>query len=102
MLTNELERAISESELIVARSGYSTVMDLDKLNAKAFFIPTPGQFEQEYLATYLKQQNIADFAAQEDFKMTLLLNSENYTGFIKSKTSKLNLFNFEVFSKFKN
>lgn len=97
MLTKELEKAINESEIVLARSGYSTIMDLDKLNAKAFFIPTPGQFEQEYLATYLKQQKIANFATQEDFKMTLLLNSENYSGFLKSKTSKSNEFNFEVF-----
>ncbi len=39
--------------LIVARSGYSTIMDLCRLNRKALLIPTPGQPEQEYLASKL-------------------------------------------------
>lgn len=36
---------------IIARSGYSTIMDLDALGVlhKAEFHPTPGQSEQEYL-----------------------------------------------------
>ncbi len=42
---------------IVARSGYSTIMDLVTLNCldKAELIPTPGQTEQEYLATIHKK-----------------------------------------------
>jgi hypothetical protein len=37
------------------RSGYSTIMDLSVLNLlhKAEFHPTPGQSEQEYLASWL-------------------------------------------------
>jgi uncharacterized protein (TIGR00661 family) len=97
MLANELENAINESEIVLARSGYSTIMDLDKLGAKAFFIPTPGQFEQEYLAKYLKNQHIANYARQESFKTEMLVGMENYTGFLKSKTSKSNTFDFEVF-----
>ena len=40
---------------IIARSGYSTIMDLDALGVlhKAEFHPTPGQSEQEYLFSYL-------------------------------------------------
>jgi len=36
---------------IIARSGYSTIMDLKALDCleKTEFIPTPGQTEQEYL-----------------------------------------------------
>jgi predicted glycosyltransferase len=32
--------------MVLSRSGYTTIIDLAKLNKKAFFIPTPGQFEQ--------------------------------------------------------
>jgi hypothetical protein len=39
-------------------------MDLYYLKSKAFFIPTPGQYEQEYLARYLDENNIAPFALQ--------------------------------------
>ncbi len=43
---------------IIARSGYSTIMDLAFLDLlhKAELIPTPGQTEQEYLANYLKSR----------------------------------------------
>lgn len=47
----ELASVLLGSKKIIARSGYSTIMDLDALNCldKAEFIPTPGQTEQEYL-----------------------------------------------------
>lgn len=38
-----------ESETIVSRSGYSTLMDLKVLNKKSILFPTKGQKEQEYL-----------------------------------------------------
>lgn len=48
----ELQAALRGADHIIARSGYSTLMDLDALGllAKAELIPTPGQSEQEYLA----------------------------------------------------
>lgn len=46
----ELVEALSQCDLVVARSGYSTIMDLHQLGIKAEFHPTPGQTEQEYLA----------------------------------------------------
>ena len=45
----ELNTAILQSDLIICRPGYSTIMDLAKLGKKAILIPTPGQTEQEYL-----------------------------------------------------
>lgn len=50
--TNELNRLINQSNCIISRSGFSTIMDLIKLNKKAILIPTPGQTEQEYLAKF--------------------------------------------------
>ena len=35
---DELNNAIAESELIICRSGYSTIMDLIKMQKKAIFI----------------------------------------------------------------
>ncbi|HXU25886.1 MAG TPA: glycosyltransferase [Bacteroidia bacterium] len=67
--SKQLQELLSVSEKIICRSGYSTLMDLDTLNAKALLIPTPGQSEQEYLAkywqdkfacTYLEQKNISE------------------------------------------
>ncbi len=83
LLTADLEEAINASSLVIARSGYSSVMDLAKLKKKAFFIPTPGQSEQEYLAKYLAEKKIAPFCSQQDFKITLLEKMYSYTGFVK-------------------
>jgi hypothetical protein len=49
----ELASFLLGTTKIISRSGYSTIMDLDALNClnKAEFIPTPGQTEQEYLAS---------------------------------------------------
>lgn len=52
--TSEMAFYISNASTIVARSGYSTIMDLHVLGAKAELIPTPGQTEQEYLAKWNK------------------------------------------------
>ena len=52
----ELQAAICSSEIIVARSGYTTIMELLSLQKKTILIATPGQTEQEYLATHLYEQ----------------------------------------------
>lgn len=97
MLQEELQKSIIESELIIARSGYSTIMDLEKLRAKAFFIPTPGQYEQEYLAKYLEKKNIAPFAAQKDFEFGLLAKSDKYIGFNRNKSENQSKIPLEIF-----
>jgi len=75
-------------------------MDLEKLSAKAFFIPTPGQFEQEYLATYLESQNIAPFSSQEDFSLEKLDLVKRHQGFTNKKTVKENQFPLTIFKFF--
>lgn len=49
MSGGELANAMASAELIVSRSGYTTLMDLVALGRSALVIPTPGQAEQEYL-----------------------------------------------------
>ncbi len=48
---SELAAALQTCDIIIARSGYSTVMDLHQLGLldKVEWHPTPGQPEQEYL-----------------------------------------------------
>lgn len=81
LLTHQLENALNYSEIVIARSGYSTIMDLAKLNKKAFFIPTPGQFEQEYLARRFSKLKIAPYCNQYDFKIENLEELKTTTGF---------------------
>lgn len=54
----ELVPALMGAKRIIARSGYSTIMDLEALGVmdKAELIPTPGQPEQEYLAHFIAEK----------------------------------------------
>lgn len=52
----QLNDVLMESEIIICRGGYSSLMDLIALQKKAICIPTPGQTEQEYL-TRIHAQN---------------------------------------------
>jgi uncharacterized protein (TIGR00661 family) len=80
MNSEQLEVAFNESERVVCRSGYTTVMDLAQLGKKAFFIPTPGQYEQEYLAKKYKHEGIAPSCKQEKFKLSKLDKIDLYRG----------------------
>ena len=72
MTSAALNKAILQSRFLIARSGYSTIMDLVRLQCQnVLLVPTPGQTEQEYLAKrffekkqfyYQKQKNL-DIAA---------------------------------------
>jgi uncharacterized protein (TIGR00661 family) len=66
----ELNLAIQQSKLIICRSGYTTVMDLVKLQKKAILVPTPGQTEQEYLAKYLLDKKIFYCTSQHNFSLS--------------------------------
>ena len=55
LTTEELQNALNSAELVVCRSGYSSLMDLVHLQKKAIIIPTPGQTEQEYLARHFEK-----------------------------------------------
>ena len=80
LFESSIEEAINSSRYVICRSGYSTLMDLSKLEKKAFFIPTPGQPEQEYLAKRMEELNIAPFCEQDDFKFEKLKEIESYDG----------------------
>ena len=66
----DLSMAINAVSLIICRSGYSSVMDLVKLQKKAILIPTPGQTEQEYLGKQLMKmkQFVCQLQDQIDIK----------------------------------
>ncbi|GAA4313367.1 glycosyltransferase [Pontixanthobacter gangjinensis] len=76
----ELEEALNGSRYIISRSGYTTLMDLACLHKKAFFIPTPGQPEQEYLAERMERLGMAAYSKQDDFSTEKLEKIEDYRG----------------------
>lgn len=57
------------ARVVVARAGYSTVMELLSLGKKAVLIPTPGQTEQEYLGNYLSGRGLVIQVRQKDFSL---------------------------------
>lgn len=96
LLTEELQKLINASKVIVCRSGYSSIMDLAILQKKVFFIPTKNQPEQEYLARYLEKNEIAPYSKIEDFTKEKLSEVKNYKGLNVEKTK----FNLQLFSLF--
>ena len=80
MQSEELESTINQSEIVISRSGYSTIMDLAVLEKKVFFIPTPGQYEQEYLAKRLESLGIAPSCSQKRFRLHELNKVAVYKG----------------------
>ena len=65
----DLQELMSAAALVICRSGYTTVMDLVKMQKKAILVSTPGQPEQEYLAAYLMQQQLFLSEQQDDFDL---------------------------------
>ncbi|HMO62437.1 MAG TPA: glycosyltransferase [Ferruginibacter sp.] len=65
----ELNAAISSSNVIICRSGYTSIMDLLQMTKKAILVPTPGQTEQEYLAQYLTEKKIFLSQSQKGFSV---------------------------------
>lgn len=63
----ELSHLILSSDMVIARCGYSTVMDLMALKKKAILVPTPGQTEQEYISSHLETMGFFTNISQEDF-----------------------------------
>ena len=62
-----LNRIIVQSQEVISRSGYTSIMDYYTLGKKAFLIPTPGQPEQEYLAQYINDKYGMNTIGEDSF-----------------------------------
>lgn len=76
---------IMQSEYIVCRSGYSTLMELLPLHKKMILIPTPGQTEQVYLARSLASRQMAVIMDQATFDLNTLNDKADKHCFIFAK-----------------
>ena len=87
--SEQLNQVIQQGRIIIARSGYSTMMDLARLGKKSIFIPTPGQTEQALLAAQLMQQGIAFSMPQSVFNMATAIKETNkFSGFTNFATDE--------------
>ncbi len=71
----DLNEAMLAADMVLCRSGYTTLMDLAKLNKKAILVPTPGQSEQEYLGRYLMQKGYFYSLPQHQFSLKKALEA---------------------------
>ncbi len=60
--------------MVISRSGYTTLMDLSNTSHKAILCPTPGQYEQEYLAAHVQDKGFANYSEQSSFNLDKLKN----------------------------
>lgn len=91
LLSNELQRAIEESEFVIGRSGYSSIMDLATIGKKnIIFVPTPGQPEQEYLARKLMAEGTVYSVNQNQLSlMKDMKQTKNFSGLFEDSDTSL-------------
>ena len=87
---------MNRSELLITRSGYTTLTELAELGKKALFIPTKGQPEQEYLGKYhLKNKNYYSVVQDKlDLKKDLEI-AKNYPGYSAKHSTEKSVENFK-------
>lgn len=66
----ELNDWILSSKMVIARGGYTTIMDLAVIGKQALLVPTPSQTEQEYLCGYIAEKKYFLTQSQEQFGLT--------------------------------
>ena len=73
----ELKGLIKNSPLVISRAGYSSVMDFAMLGKPALLVPTPGQTEQLYLASWLAKHPLFTLVASADLTLATVKNAIN-------------------------
>ncbi len=79
--SDQLQKELEAADIVISRSGYSTIMDLAAMGKKAIMVPTPGQTEQEYLALYHDKKRHFLSQQQDAFDLQEALKGiDAYTG----------------------
>jgi uncharacterized protein (TIGR00661 family) len=73
--TMQMQQAFEQSEFVLSRCGYTTLMDMQTLACKCIYVPTPGQTEQEYLGGRLQGLGIAIVFKQDGFNLEQAMNT---------------------------
>lgn len=66
---NQLQQAFWQSDFIISRSGYTTVMEILSLQKKSILIATPGQTEQEYLSKIVQEKKLCFTISQRNLNL---------------------------------
>ncbi|MFK7970861.1 MAG: glycosyltransferase [Bacteroidia bacterium] len=83
----ELAQTLLNADIVIARPGYSSLMDFAKLGLHTLILsPTPGQTEQRYLGKKLQKEGVAWVEPQATFSLERALkNVEDCHGFRSNK-----------------
>jgi UDP:flavonoid glycosyltransferase YjiC (YdhE family) len=100
--TEEKVTLMNRARFIIARSGYTTMMEVAELDKKhGLFTPTPGQTEQEYLSSYYARQGW--FLSRSQYRLCLtedVKTAMQYHGFPVMAKTRENVKNlYEQFFK---
>lgn len=76
---DRLNAYMTNAAVILTRSGYSSIMDLLKIQKTAILVPTPGQSEQEYLGTLWKEKACFTVVSQKGFDLRATLEQHKKT-----------------------
>ena len=82
--SDKIKGLLENSRYIICRGGYTGIMDLVTLGKAALIIPTPGQTEQEYLASYLSNKGV--LMAMEQKNLDLMEAIRQLEGFKTTQT----------------
>ncbi|MBN2663203.1 MAG: hypothetical protein JXR68_06100, partial [Bacteroidales bacterium] len=88
--TPDFQSVIKNTDIIISRAGYSSIMDLVSLKQTAILIPTPGQTEQEYLANYLHKNKLFYAVEQKKFNKYTIFTFNKYKPILKNNISEIN------------
>lgn len=69
----EMAALIDSHRYILARSGYTTIMDCIVKRKSACLVPTPGQTEQEYLASHLQGKSPFLFRSESTIDLSEII-----------------------------
>ena len=75
LTSDQLLPLLAKADIVICRSGYSSLMDLTALRKKAILIPTPGQTEQIYLSKYLDKGGVFYATSQKGFDLAASLKN---------------------------
>ena len=84
-----ISELLDNTEVVISRSGYTTLMDLAHTGHKAILCPTPGQYEQIFLADRLASLNQCVYTRQESLDLSkALIDVKNITPIGKPVTGE--------------
>lgn len=73
--SSTISELMNAAKVIISRAGYSSIMDIVHMQAKAIMIPTKGQTEQEYLADHLEKREEIKFIKEEALNRNTLFHA---------------------------